>query len=177
MVPVVDGGVNVALTPAGSPAAPKRTLPVKPFTRVMVIVLTADAPCWTDTLAGLAESEKSGVWDAVTASETFTVRTSAPLVPVTVTCEVPTGVLAAAANVTVLLLPVVDAGLNVAVAPAGRPLAVKVTAPVKPIRRVMAIVLAAVPPWLALTDAGLAASEKSGPAGTGSTPQTSVPLL
>ncbi|HET9315848.1 MAG TPA: hypothetical protein VFQ51_09675, partial [Vicinamibacteria bacterium] len=121
VVPVVEGGAKVAVTPAGRPAAPNITLPVKPFRRVTVSVLTADAPCWTDTLAGLAARAKSGVCDGVTASETLTVRTNVPLVPVIVTGEVPTGVFAAAAKVTMLLLAAVDAGLNVAVAPAGRP--------------------------------------------------------
>jgi hypothetical protein len=57
----------------------------------------------------------------------------APLVPVNVRVELPVGVVFAVVTVTVDgPEPVTEDGLNDAVAPVGRPLAVKVTTPVKP---------------------------------------------
>src|SRR2546428_11715174 len=44
LVPVVEGGLKLAVTPLGSPVALKATLLVKPPTRAMVIVLAALAP-------------------------------------------------------------------------------------------------------------------------------------
>jgi len=81
-----------------------------------------------------------------------------PLVPVTVTVVVLAPALAAAVNVNVLV-PVVDAGLKLAVTPAGRPLALNATLPVNPPRGVTVTVLVAVPPWTTL--ALVAAREKS----------------
>ena len=54
-----------------------------------------------------------------------------PDVPVTVTVEVPGAVLAAAFRVSVVVCAAVDAGLNVAVTPAGRPVAENATVPLK----------------------------------------------
>ena len=59
LVPVVDAGLKLAVTPVGKPLAAKATEPVKPFTGATVIVLLPPAPCATDRVAGLAESEKS----------------------------------------------------------------------------------------------------------------------
>jgi len=81
-----------------------------------------------------------------------------PLVPVMVTVVVLGPALAAAVKVNVLVL-VVDAGLKLAVTPAGRPLAVNATLPVKPPREATVTVLVAVPPWTTL--ALVAESEKS----------------
>jgi len=44
LVPVVEGGLKVAVTPLGSPVALKATLPANPPTRVTVSVLAALAP-------------------------------------------------------------------------------------------------------------------------------------
>src|SRR5215471_8820609 len=44
LVPVVEGGLKLAVTPLGSPVALKAKLPVNPPTRVMESVLTALAP-------------------------------------------------------------------------------------------------------------------------------------
>jgi hypothetical protein len=77
-----------------------------------------------------------------------TVCESVPLVPVTVTVVEPAAAVLEAESVSTLLVPVVVvvAGLKLAVTPLGRPLAVNETAPVKPLRRVMAIVLVPLPP-------------------------------
>ena len=60
------------------------------------------------------------------------VRVSPPPVPVTVTLVIPSAAVPDAASVSVLLVPVVDAGLNVAVTPVGSPLALKATLEEKP---------------------------------------------
>jgi hypothetical protein len=69
----------------------------------------------------------------LTTRVTLVVRVSAPLVPVIVSGYDPIGVVLAV--VTVIVdepLVVTEVGLNVADAPAGRPLALKVTVPVNP---------------------------------------------
>jgi hypothetical protein len=60
LVPVVEIGLNDAVTPPGNPLALNATLLVKPFSRVTVIVLVPLAPRLTVRFVGLAESEKSG---------------------------------------------------------------------------------------------------------------------
>jgi hypothetical protein len=67
------------------------------------------------------------------------VRVKPPPVPVIVTVEGPTAAAVEAANVNTLLVPVVEAGLKLAVTPPGSPLALKATAPVRPPKRVIAI--------------------------------------
>ena len=59
LVPVVDVGLKLAVTPVGKPLAARATVPVKPFTGATVIVLLPLAPCATDRVAGFADSEKS----------------------------------------------------------------------------------------------------------------------
>jgi hypothetical protein len=71
----------------------------------------------------------------MTVSVTPAVCVRVPLVPVMVTVELPVGVLAVVVMVRVELPPgVIDAGLNVGVAPAGRPVALKLTTPVNPFK-------------------------------------------
>jgi len=60
LVPVVDAGLKLAVTPAGSPLALKDTLPVNPPVGLTVMVAVAVPACATLTFAGL-ESEKLGV--------------------------------------------------------------------------------------------------------------------
>jgi hypothetical protein len=96
---------------------------------------------------------------AVTVKEMVVVRTNVPLVPVTVTVAAPRVAVLAAVKVSVLLLAVVDAGLNTAVTPAGKPLALNTTLPVKLVR-VMVTVLGADAPRVNDTLAGVAVSVK-----------------
>jgi hypothetical protein len=70
-----------------------------------------------------------------------------------------------AVNVKTLLVPVADAGLKLAVTPAGNPLALKATALAKPPLRVMVIVLVPLAPRLTVRLVGAADSEKSGVCG------------
>ena len=162
--PVAEAGTNAAVTPPGSPAALNATALAKPFSRVMVTVLVAEAPGSSVTLAGSAASEKSGA--AFTVRAIAVVRVRPPPVPVTVTVAGPRAAVAAAVKVTTVLLPVVEAGTNAAVTPAGSPVAVKATAPAKPPVRVMVTVLVAEAPRTTVTLAGLAASVKFGAAFT-----------
>ena len=74
------------------------------------------------------------------------VRDSPPPVPATVTLKDPMTAVAATANVTVLLAPVVAFGLILAVTPLGRPEALKVTLLAKPPVRAIVTVTAPLPP-------------------------------
>jgi hypothetical protein len=91
----------------------------------------------------------------VTVSATVVVRDSVPDVPVMVTVAAPSVAVLDAVKVAVTELPVVAVdGLNATVTPAGRPVAVNPTAPVKLVR-LMAIVVPALAPRA--TETGAAA--------------------
>ncbi len=73
----------------------------------------------------------------MTTNENCAVCCNEPLVAVMVTGYVPVGVLEVEVTVTVVLPePVTEVGLKLAVAPVGRPVAAKLTAPLKPLRAV-----------------------------------------
>src|SRR5262245_65993505 len=80
------------------------------------------------------------------------VRVSPPPAPVTVTLVIPVAALLDADRVNVLLVPVVDDGLNVAVTPPGNPLALNATPDENPPLRVIVIALV---PLLPLITGGL----------------------
>ena len=81
----------------------------------------------------MVESAKSGVAGGCTTNDTEAVCERVPLVPVIVNGNVPVGVVPAVVTVIVDEPDVVtEAGLKLALAPAGSPLALKVTVPVKP---------------------------------------------
>ncbi len=65
LAPVVEAGLNAAVTPVGNPLALRATLPVKPTDGATVMVLVAVAPRLTDMLAGLAANVKFGVAGAL----------------------------------------------------------------------------------------------------------------
>jgi hypothetical protein len=72
--------------------------------------------------------------DEVTFKVTGVECESEPLVPVIVNVGLPGGVLVVVVIVSVELAPgVIEVGLNEAIAPVGRPLAFKLTEPVKPL--------------------------------------------
>src|SRR5262249_5696311 len=77
-------------------------------------------------------------------------RVRPPPVPLTVTFTVPVVAALEAARVSVLLAPVVDGGLKVAVTPLGNPVALSATLLVNPPVRVIVIVLAPLAPRLAV---------------------------
>jgi hypothetical protein len=146
-------GPKAAVTPAGNPEAVSATVPLKAFTAVMAMLLVPLAPALTLTLDGVAESVKLG--GATTVMVMLAVLVMVPEVPVTVMVEGPGIAVPKALNVNVVVCAAV--GRNVAVTPAGRPVAESVTVPVKPPLRVSVMVLVALPPCGTLRLAGDAA--------------------
>lgn len=87
----------------------------------------------TFRLLGDADKLKFGVVAGLTVRVTVAEWTIVPLVPVIVIVEVPAGVVLAVITVIVEVPePDTEAGTKLAVAPAGSPLALKVTVPVNP---------------------------------------------
>jgi hypothetical protein len=160
LAPVVLGGVNTGVTPAGSPLAVKATAPANPPVRVIEIVLVPLVPRIKIRLGGAADRVKSAIEFTVTVMGV--VRTKEPLVPVTVTFEVPSGVVLAAVNVSRVLLPVTGDGANEGVTPAGRPLTLKATEPANPPVRAIEIVVLPLVPGCNTTLVGVAESVKLG---------------
>ena len=100
--------------------------------------------------------------DTVTVSVTVVVCVALLAVPVTVTEYDPAAVAAPTPSVSVELPPdVIVLGLNVAVVPTGRPLALRLTLWGAPLVTAVAIVDVALPPCAAETLLGLALIEKS----------------
>lgn len=140
LVEVVGLVPNEAVTPEGRAEFESVTLPVNPPLGVTVIVEEPLLPCVTLKLLGEADNEKLGVAVAFTVRETEVVCDNVPDVPVIVTDFVPVVAVLLALKVTTLL-PVVGFVPNVAVTPAGRPDAERVTLPVKPFSLLTVIVL------------------------------------
>jgi len=162
LVPIAGfGGVKLAVTPAGNPLALKVTLPVKPPICLIEIELVPLAARLIARLAGLAEIAKSG---AGTTRLIVAVRVRFPLVPVTVTVAEPRAAEFDTASVSVLLPPVVEAGLKLAVTPLGNPLAPKATLLLK-LARLIVIVLVPFAPRFTVRLAGFAETVKSGVVG------------
>src|SRR5215510_11005868 len=99
---------------------------------------------------------------SLTVRLTVVVWVRPPPVPVTVTVAAPSVAVLDADKLIVLLPPVVDDGLKLAVTPVGNPPALNATLPVNPPVRVMVIALVPLAPRLTVKLAGLAESEKSG---------------
>ena len=115
-------------------------------------------PGTTVCVTGLALNAK-----LFTVSVTVAVFTSAPLVAVMVTVTAPPGVDSSVAMVIVVVPdPVTGVGANVAVAPAGKPVAAKVTGPENPPRPVTVTVDVVELPAFAAAG-GVAARVKSAP--------------
>src|SRR5215813_12806185 len=92
-------------------------------------------------------------------------RVRPPPVPLTVTFTVPVVAALVAARVSALLVPVVVAGLKVAVTPLGNPLALKATLAENPPLRVIVIALVPLAPRLIVKLDGFADSVKSAASG------------
>lgn len=149
---VVPAGPKVAVTPDGSPEAASATVPLNPVCAFTAILLAVLAPRLRLTLAGVAERVKLGGTAMVSAMVVLLV--TEPDVPVTVTVEAPDVAFAAAFNVSVVVRADVEAGLNVAVTPAGRPAAEKATAPLNPPCGVTVMALAPLAPCKIVSAAG-----------------------
>jgi hypothetical protein len=159
--PVVEAWLKLAVTPLGNPLALKVTPPVKPPVRVIEIVLVPFASRLIARLAGLAASVNPG--DG-TVRLIVVVRVRLPLTPVTVTVAEPKVAVPEAVRVNVLLVPVVEVWLKLAVTPPGNPLTLKATLLVK-LARWIVIVLAPFAPRFTVRLPGLAESAKSGVVG------------
>jgi hypothetical protein len=144
LVLVVLPGLNEAVTPEGKPEADKVTLPLKPFRALTEMVLVPLAPCVTLRLFGDAEIVKLG--GGFTVSEIVVVLDKLLDVPVMVTVARPVVAVLLAVSISVLA-PVVLAGLNDALTPAGKPEADKMTLPLKPPSGLMEMVLVPLAPW------------------------------
>lgn len=139
--PVTEVGLKVPVTRDGNPVTLRLTAPANPFFPVIVTVYVPDAPRATLRLVGETEIVKSGAGALeVTVRLIVVVWVRAPDVPVMVTVDVPTVAVLLAVKVRVLL-PVVLVGLKVAVTPAGRPEADRLTLPVKPFTGLTVMVL------------------------------------
>lgn len=166
---------KAAVTPLGRAEVDSVADPLKPFTGFTVIVLLPLVPCLTVKLAGEAESEKSGVAGAFTVSEIEAVWVSDPEVPVMVTVAVPVVALELALSVTTL----VDvAGLvpKLALTPAGKPEADKVTLAENPFEGLTLTVLLPLLPCVTLKLEGEAESVKLGVAAVGGRTQSFAAL-
>jgi hypothetical protein len=133
-VPVTVAGEKLAVAPVGSPLALSVTTPANPFSAPTLAVYVVALPAITVCVLGLPDTVKSGGGGcALTTKLTVVVWLSAPLVPVIVKVDVPSGVLPLVVTVNVELpVPVTVAGEKLAVAPAGSPLALKAMEPEKP---------------------------------------------
>lgn len=150
-------GLNVQLRPvAGETVEVRATVPVNPLTGATVIVEVAVPPTKVVALVGLAVTVKS-----VTATFTVAEWDSVPLVPVTVTTKF-VAVVDEQERVEVCDAPnTMLVGLRVHVSPAGETAEVRATVPVKPLTGATVIVDVAGVPVVAVTDVGLAVTEKS----------------
>lgn len=129
LVFVVLVGLNEGVTPLGRPDADNATLPLKLLSGFTVMVLEPLDPCVMVRLLGEAESVKFG--GGLTVRESVVELDRLLDEPVMVTVALPVVAVPVAVRVRVLV-PVVLAGLNDALTPAGRPDAEKLTLPLKP---------------------------------------------
>jgi len=162
--PVTVAGEKPAVAPVGNPLALSVTTPPKPFSAPTLAVYVVAFPAITVCVLGLPEIVKSGGGGcALTTKLTVVLCVSAPLVPVIVNVDVPTGVLPLVVTVNVELpVPVTVAGEKLAVAPAGSPLALSVTAPVNPFSAPILVVYVVALPTITVRVVGFADMVKSG---------------
>ena len=172
--PVTVAGLNDPVALGGNPLTDRLTDPENPPVAPIVTVYVVAPPGATDRVLGVAETVKSGTTVPFTTSVTDVMRVSAPLVPVIVMVELPTGVLAAVVMVRVELpAPVNEAGLKEAVALAGKPLAERLTEPSNPFSALTLTVKFVLLPCVIVRELGVLLNEKSG-AGGGVSPPTGV---
>jgi hypothetical protein len=127
-----DAGLKLAVAPVGKPLRLRFTVSVKPFSAPMVVVYVVLLPGAVICEPGVAEMLKSGL---ATTRVTVAECDRLPSVPVIVRVYVPVGVVVAVETVSVECPEVeTDAGLKLAVAPVGKPLTLRFTVPVKPLR-------------------------------------------
>ena len=157
--PVVGLVAKAAVTPEGRPVAARVTLPVNPLAGVTVMVSVALAPCVAETAEAVGAMVKLG--DTLTVRLRVVEAVSAPEVPVMVMVAGPVAAELDAVRVTTLVA-VAGLGAKEAVTPLGRPVADRVTAPVKPCAPVMVMVSAVLLPCVVVIEGAEAARVKLG---------------
>ena len=160
---VTDAGLNVALAPVGSPVAESVTIRAVPDTTCVLTENVVLEPATTVRLAGLALIEKSSV-AAVTVRLTAVecVDGGELYSPVIVTPNVPVAAVPVVDTVSVEFWPAVtEVGLKLALAPAGSPVAVRLTARAVPAVTNVLTVYVVLEPWTTVRLDGLALMEKS----------------
>jgi len=140
--PVVGSGLKEAVVPLRMPEADKVTPELNPFAGVMVMVVVPLLLRAMLRLVGDADKLKLGA--GVTVSEIVVDVFRLPLTLLMVTVKVPVAAPVPAVSVNVLVL-VVLTGLKDAVTPLGRPEADRLTAPLKPFKGAIVMLLV---PWL-----------------------------
>jgi hypothetical protein len=127
--PSVDTMLKFPLAPLGSPETLSATWYGQPGDRVAMTSYVVEPPAVTVLVLGDADSEK--LCADVTTSVTVVVRSRLPDMPVTVSVNVPAGVVEDVCTVNAVA-DVLAVGENDAVAPVGRPDDENETLPVKP---------------------------------------------
>jgi len=176
--PVIDAGAKLAVTREGNPLTLRLTIPANPFWLAMVTVYCPEEFRATVRAEGTAEMVKSGAGAGFTTSVTVVECARLPLVPVIVKTKVPVGVLALV--VTDMVDDpdaVTEAGLKLAPAPTGNPLTLKFTLLLNPPDPVIVAVQEVFPPAVTVTEAGVAAMEKSPTTGAFTTSVTAAVWL
>jgi hypothetical protein len=154
--PLIDAVPSVEVRPEVELDEVNVTVPVNPFVGLTVMVVVPELPAWIVSEVGFEEREKSGS-DAV--NEAVAVCKTEPLVPVTVTVNVP---LADAVHDR-LEVPVLGrlAGVRLQVRPVGGDSeCVKVKLPLKPFWKVTVTVDTPLLPTVTGTLAGLVVNVK-----------------
>jgi len=128
----IDAGLNEAATPAGNPVTPSDTVPLNPFIAVTETAYVMLPPTDTVCEAGDTATAKSGV-GVLTLNVTTTLWLRLPLWAVMERLEFPALVELGVEIVRVDEPDVLIAdGLNLAVAPVGKPATLRVIVPVNP---------------------------------------------
>ena len=145
----IEAGLTLGVTPAGKPEAESDSAALKPPLTVVEMVLLPEAPCAMEGVVGEALTAKSAVAVAVTVRVMAVVWVTPPPVAVTVTVAAPVAAVVLAERVSVELPPpgaAIEAGLKLAVTPAGNPEAESDTAELKPpLTRVVMVLLPEAP--------------------------------
>ncbi len=145
----IDAGAKLAVTPAGKPDADSETAELNPPLTVVEIDELPEVPCTTERLAGDAVRVKFGDAAALTVTAIVAVCVRPPPVAVTVALNVPVVAVLLAVNFNVEL-PVpgaaMEAGVKLAVTPAGNPETERLTAELNPFEPEVEIVVEAVLP-------------------------------
>jgi len=159
VVRVAFAGLNVAVTPAGSPAIEKATKALKPPCGATEIVLPALPPGATLRVAGDAAIVKPVAAPSVRLI--VAVFRRLPDVPLMVMMERPSAAEADAVSVSVLA-PSELAALKDAMTPLGSPDAARATVPANPFCGLMTTVPVIAPPGLRIRLAGVTEMENAG---------------